>query len=170
MNDLFELLGLQQPMYQREEPSVQDMQGSTIRSALQNLSKQEQDVFLRNLLKNLEISGTYEMFGDQNVDGQSYGGRLGYNVPLDNRSSVRAGVSGGGFKVNTPAGTFQGSDVTSGDVGYRFGPNDLSVSYTSQGAIPLSQIPMQSFERSPFDPMNAQRVKDFWQLLYRRQF
>lgn len=170
MNELLALLGFTQPPFPQQERTVEDLSFSPIRSALEGMNQKEQDSFIKKLLKNLEITGGYEKFGDQYTDGETYGGRLGYNLPLDDKSAVRAGVSGGGFKINTPIGTVKDSEITGGDIGYRFGPNDISLSYTSRGALPLTQIPMQIFERNQFDPMNAQQVKDLWQILYRRQF
>lgn len=123
------------------------------------MDKKEQETFLSRLLKNLELTGQYNEFANDFVSGSNFGGRVGYNLPLDKASTIRAGVSGGGYKIDTPVGQFKDKEISGGDIGYRFGPNDLSLSYTKRGVLPEL-----SDENSPMN------IKDFWRLLYRRQF
>lgn len=164
MNDILSLLGLERPAdLGRAAPTVdvfsRPEQQFSMESLMRLMGDKEREVFLDKLLKNLEITGEYSQFANDNVKRDVWGGRAGYNLPLDESSAIRAGISGGGYKVDTPIGQFKDREITGGDIGYKFGPNDLSLSYTSRGVFPgLSD------ENSPMT------INDFWRLLYRRQF
>jgi hypothetical protein len=159
VSDLLSSLGLtgntQEPQFFRRQeeysPAVEN-----IYERVQQMSQEEKSNLLGNLLKRLQLNATYQQFADQYVDGSGFAGRIGYTQPLDRESDLSFGVSGSGYKVDTPVGRLQDYGVTGGDIGYRFGPNRISASYDRSGSIgnELGQVPVQDLVR----------------LLYQRQF
>ena len=76
---------------------------------------------LKNLISNMQLSGG----GSKNQFGKSIGGRIGYNIPLED-GSFNAGVSGYGYK-----GGGQSQAAISGlDARYTSGPNSFGVDYS----------------------------------------
>jgi hypothetical protein len=123
--------------------------------AFKQLDQEEQKNLLDTLLSRLQLGGSFSSFEDQYADGYGYGGRIGYRQPVG-EDALTFGVSGSGYKVDTPFGSFGDRGVTGGDIGYEFGPNRLSASYERQGMIgnELGQVP----------------VDDLIRLLYTRRF
>jgi len=154
---------------QQIEKQSQENLFLNLQNKLSKMSKKEQDSLFSKLIKSLSIQGGYEKTDDDFAKGYGYGGRAGLNIPIDD-DMLRFGVSGGGFKVDTPFGQFKDSGITGGDVGYKFGPNELGLSYTSRGGAPMARIPMSTFDTQPNDPTYNQSVKNLLQLIYKRQF
>jgi hypothetical protein len=176
MNELLGLLGLSEPQVTTTESPSNDFfiknqqnQLLDLRERLSKMSKNEQESFFTKLIKSLSIQGGYEKTDDDFAKRYGYGGRAGLNLPVD-ENTLRFGVSGGGYKVNTPFGQFKDSGITGGDVGYKFGPNELGLAYTSKGGAPMARIPMSTFDMQPNDPTYNQSVKNLLQLIYKRQF
>lgn len=139
-------------------PGVEDYSPASqnILERVQQMNQKEKAGFLDDVLKRLQLNLDYSQFADQYTNGSTFGGRIGYTQPIDKESDLSLGVSGSGYKVNTPVGEFKDYGFTGGDIGYRFGPNRLSASYEKYGSIgnELGQMP----------------VKDLVRLLYSRQF
>ncbi len=139
-------------------PSVEDYSpaAQNILERVQQMNQKEKASFLDDLMKRLQVNFDYSQFADQYTDGSAFGGRIGYTQPMGKESDLSLGVSGSGYKVNTPVGQFKDYGVTGGDIGYRFGPNRISASYDKYGSVgnELGQVP----------------VKDLVRLLYSRQF
>lgn len=112
-------------------------------AALQGLSQRERETLLEQVLRNLELSGNYSTMQNDNMSGASYGGRIGYNIPMES-GNLRMGVTGQGYKMDSPYGSSKDREITGGDVGYSWGPNDLSLSYSKYGSemttSPLFQL------------------------------
>jgi len=159
ISDLLSSLGLtgstSEPQFFRRQEEYSPAT-ENIYERVQQMSQEEKSGLLDNLLKRLQLNANYQQFADQYVDGSAFGGRIGYTQPLDKESDLSLGVTGSGYKVNTPVGDFKDYGVYGGDIGYRFGPNRLSASYEKYGSIgnELGQMP----------------VKDLVRLLYQRQF
>jgi hypothetical protein len=132
------------------------MSNEEIFAAFQQLSEKEKQTILSTLLQNLQLSGSATQFENQYVDGYGYGGRIGYEVPMGDDRGLSFGLTGSGYSVDTPYGTFSDRELTGGDVGYRFGPNKLSASYETKGMAgnELGVVP----------------TEDIIRLLYSRQF
>jgi hypothetical protein len=127
---------------------------------LSKLPKNERQDFLSNLIKNLRISGEYSKIGNDYVNVDQFGGRIGYSLPLD-KSTLDFGMVGGGQTVETPVGTFKDRQVTGGDVSYKFGPNTLSAAYDKYGMLPSQMT-------QPLPGESA--LENFFRILYRREF
>jgi hypothetical protein len=113
-----------------------------IMMALQQLSQSGQDSELAQVLRNLQISGQLGSFERGDVSGYNYGGRVGYGFPIG-EGLFSAGVSGQGYKADTPMGTFRDSGLTGADLGYKWDDKDLSMSYNQTGGtggVPLWQL------------------------------
>ena len=121
------------------------------------LGKTEKQSFLENLMRNLQFSMSGQSTENNFAKGYGYGGRIGYSFPVEN-DKLTFGVSGSGFKSETPFGTVSDKRITGGDISYKFGPNNLSLLYDKMGQLP-GQI-------SPYEtPM-----EDYLRLMYRREF
>lgn len=162
ISELLSSLGLTGGVDSERQPtfirSVEDYSpaAQNIYERVKEMSAEQKSTLLDNILKRLQITGGYQQFADQYVDGSSFGGRVGYTQPIDKERDLTFGLSGSGYKVDTPVGQFKDYGVYGGDVGYRFGPNRISASYDKYGSVgnELGQIP----------------VKDLVRLLYSRQF
>ena len=132
------------------------MSNEEIFAAFQQLSEKEKQSVLSALLQNLQLSGSASGFENGGVSGYGYGGRLGYEVPMGDDRGLSFGVTGSGYSVDTPVGTFSDRELTGGDIGYRFGPNRVSAAYEKRGMAgnELGMIP----------------TEDIIRLLYSRQF
>ena len=118
-----------------------------ISKAFDQLDDDGKRQLLSEILSRVQLSGGGSGFEDGPVKGYGYGGRLGYRQPIG-EDALTLGISGGGYKVKTPYGDFSGRALGGADLGYNFGPNDLSARY-NKGQIP---------------------VKDLLQIMYQRKF
>lgn len=76
---------------------------------------------LKELVSNIQLSGG----GSKNEYGKQIGGRIGYNIPLED-GNFNAGVSGYGYK----SGGQKGAAVSGIDAQYTSGPNSFGVDYS----------------------------------------
>ena len=76
---------------------------------------------LKELISNMEISGG----GSKNEYGKNVGGRIGYNIPLED-GSFNAGVSGYGYK----SGGQKDAAISGIDARYTSGQNSFGVNYS----------------------------------------
>lgn len=175
MEELLAALGLKYWPESAGQENSND-QKSPFEKELMKIPKGKRDDLLSQIIKNLELNLDYTKFQEPYVSGSRYGGRIGYGASTENGNRFRAGITGGGADVNTPIGRIKESMLTGGDVGYTFGPNDVSLAYITRGGVPLARIPSvtESPQLRQSEPINdnflGMPVKDFWQLLYRRQF
>jgi hypothetical protein len=145
--------------------SVEDMlpkqsQQNNFAEILSRIPPESRQDFLSSLINNLRISGQYSKGGNDFVNIDQFGGRIGYSLPID-KASLDFGVIGGGQTVETPFGTFKDRQITGGDVSYRFGPNTVSAAYDNYGMLP-SQMTQPLPGESP--------MENFFRILYRREF
>ena len=115
------------------------------------LGREQKKELLSEILSRLQISGGGGSFEDQYSKGIGYGGRIGYRQPLAN-GAFTVGVSGQGYKVDTPFGKFSDRKITGGDLGYEFGDNKLALKYDENGV------------------MGGVPLRDLLQLIYTRRF
>jgi len=137
------------------------MNDEEIMAVFNRLGEAEKQSFLQslvqNLQQNLQLQGSAQDFQNESAKGYGYGGRIGYSFPMEN-DKLTVGMSGSGFKAETPFGTFADRGITGGDISYKFGPNNLSLMYDKMGQLPG--------QRSPYEtPM-----EDYLRLMYRREF
>jgi hypothetical protein len=110
--------------------------------ALQEMSGKSDQDMLTALLRNLAISGQISSIDGEGTSGYSFGGRIGSELPVG-QGLFRAGVTGQGYRANTPFGTFKDKELTGGDVGYKWNDKDVSLSYDQYGGtggVPLWQL------------------------------
>jgi hypothetical protein len=130
-------------------------------NSLRLLEEQERQSTIDRILRGLQLSGGGGTFDNSMASGYGYGGRVGYAMPVG-QDQLTAGLTGMGYKAETPAGTVSDRGLTGADVSYKFGPNTLSFMYDKQGMMPSQIAPQNPYEMMP--------LQDFYRLMYRREF
>ena len=126
-----------------------------IAQAFSLLSENQKQSILQEILARLQLDMQGNTFKDQYVSGYQYGGQAQGSVPLG-IGDLLFGLRGQAFSVDTPIGKFGDRGISGGDIGYRFGPNELRASYDSQSMVPT--------------PIGGIPTEDAVRLLYRREF
>ena len=75
----------------------------------------------KSIINNLQLSGG----GSSNQYGKQIGGRIGYNIPLED-GNINAGVSGYGYKY----GNQSGAALSGIDASYSQGANTYGIDYS----------------------------------------
>ena len=124
------------------------------------LSKEGKKELLTEILNRVQLSGGGATFENEFAKGYGYGGRIGYRQPLED-GGLSVGLSGSGFQVRTPYGTFGQNQLTGGDIGYDFGDNRLTLKYDKNGVMTGS---------SGNSTVPTMPLRDLLQLIYQRRF
>lgn len=95
----------------------------------------------RGLLDGLQLTGEGGSINERGVSGGYMGGRVGYEMPLDQNSALTFGATGGGARVaiDTPMGTIKRNPLMLNalDAAYRNGRDQYSVEL---GLNPVKQL------------------------------
>lgn len=126
-----------------------------ISQAFALLSEQQKKSLLEEIVNRLRLDMQGNTFENQYVSGYQYGGQAQGEIPLG-LGDLLFGVRGNAFGVDTPIGKFGQRGISGGDIGYRFGPNEIRASYDSQDMIPT--------------PIGGIPTEDAVRLMYRREF
>lgn len=98
---------------------------------------------LEMFLRRLQLQGMYQTQNTGPLALNTYGGRVGYNQPLDDKSGLSVGLSGMGAQGNYAGNKFGQDQITGVDATYYNGPHSLSARFDQKGMMSPSGPPMR---------------------------